>query len=164
MGPKMAKDVEAKPISFSQEPIIFPEEDPPEYNMEEHAFTSEKGEYFGSLVVLDDVLYFESGNYAEDTGAEIKAIISSKSKEGIEALYTEERSDGGPIEVNKLAYSGGCLFWSYRDEDIIAIRMYLLKNKEAKTLASYPADTAVLILESDQRFLSWYVVPQEGLY
>lgn len=163
MGPKMAKNEEAKPISFSQKPIVFSEENPPEYNIEEHTFTSENGEYFGSSVVLDDALYFESGNYAEDTGAEIKATISSKSKEGIEALYTEERSDGGPIEVNELAYSGGCLFWSYRDEDIIAIRMYSLKKKEAQTLASYPADTAVLILESDQRFLSWYVVPQEGL-
>lgn len=160
---KTGEDVAKNPISFAQEPIIFSEEKSPEYNMEKHEFVCKKGEYFGSSVVLDDVLYFESGSYAEDTGAEIKATISQKSKEGIEALYTEERADGGPIEVNELAYSGGCLFWSYRDEDIIAIRMYSLKNKEAQTLTSYPVDTAVLILESDQRFLSWYVVPQEGL-
>lgn len=160
---KTGEDVAKTPISFAQEPIIFSEEKSPEYNMEKHEFVCKKGEYFGSSVVLDDVLYFESGNYAEDTGAEIKATISQKSKEGIEALYTEERADGGPIEVNELAYSGGCLFWSYRDEDIIAIRMYSLKNKEAQTLTSYPVDTAVVILESDQRFLSWYVVPQEGL-
>jgi len=157
------EDVAKNPISFAQEPIIFSEEKSPEYNMEKHEFVCKKGEYFGSSVVLDDVLYFESGNYAEDTGAEIKATISQKSEEGIEVLYTEERADGGPIEVNELAYSGGCLFWSYRDEDIIAIRMYSLKNKVAQTLTSYPVDTAVLILGSDQRFLSWYVVPQEGL-
>lgn len=163
--PAQKKDGDAaeKPVSFSQEAIIFSDAKPPEYDVQEYAYISESGEYFGSSVVLDDVLYFESGNYAEDTGAEIKVVISQKTKDGVEALYTEERSDGGPIEVNELKYSGGCLFWSYRDEDCIAIRMYSLQDNELYTLSSYPADTAVLILESDRRFLTWYMVPQEGL-
>lgn len=163
MGQTEDDGMTEKATSFSQEQIVFHETKPPEYSVEEHTFTNKNGEYFGSLVVLDDVLYFESGNYAEDTGAEMKATISQKVNDETKALYIEERADGGPIEVNELTHSGDYLFWLYSDEDGAAIRMYSLQNEEAQTLASYPIDTAVPGLESNQRFLTWYMVPQEGL-
>ncbi len=153
---------EIKYLEVSSSKKVFSVGEPPNYDKGEYRFSLLPGEYFGEAVIEDETIYFESGNYINSDMA-VKAAISKREKNNTEILYTEEREDGGPIEVNELKLAGNKLFWVYRDSEERTIKAYDLLEKEIQVIETYPAEeAAVLILESDDRFLTWYAVPQEG--
>lgn len=149
-------------MEISADEKVFSVADPPNYDKGEYRFSLLPGEYIDEAVVKDESIYFESGNYTND-GIVIKTTISKREKNDTEILYTEEREDGGRIEVNELKLAGDKLFWVYSDFEEMTIKAYDLLKKEIQIIETYPAEkVAVLILESDDRFLTWYAVPQEG--
>lgn len=149
-------------IEFSSDKRTFSINTPLNYHKEEYKFSLLPGEYLDEAVIKNETIYFESGNYTND-GTVIKTTISKKEKNSTEILYTEAREDGGQIEVNELKLAGNKLFWVYSDSEEMKIKAYDLLKNESQIIETYPAEkVAVLILESDERFLTWYVVPQEG--
>lgn len=157
---KEGKEIKHMEVSATKK--VFSVAESPNYEKGEYRFSLLPGEYFGEAVVEDGTVYFEGGNYTND-GVVIKTIISKRENNNTKILYTEEREDGGQIEVNELHLAGNRLFWVYSDSEEMSIKAYDLLEKEIQTIETYPAEEMfVLILESDDRFLTWYAVPQEG--
>ena len=159
---KQGAGQETSPLTVSTQKELFYQQSAPSYTPGEFQFKLMPGEYFGESIVEGDTVYFESGNYI-DTDVVISAAICKWDEDGTEILHTEEREDGGAIEVNELKMTENSLFWVYSDPEEWAIRAYDLTRKETQTIETYePDEIFVLILESDDRFLTWYAVPQEG--
>ena len=145
---------EPKPLEISDAKKVFSVAEPPKYEKGVYPFLLSPGEYFGEAVVQDEAIYFESGNYTI-TDVATKTTICKKEGGSTEVLYTEEREDGGRVEVTELKLAGHMLFWSCLDSEELSIRAYDLLEREVETIAAYPAEEMlVLILEADDRFLT----------
>lgn len=154
---------EAGPLTVSAETEPLRVQPPPECQTGEVQFRLPPGEYLGEFIVAGDTVYFERGRYT-DTDVVVSAAVCRRDEDGTEEiLYTEEREDGGPMEVSELCLAGDRLFWVYQDLEETSIKSYDLGRGEAAVVETYPAEEGLhLTLASDDRFLTWCAAPRDG--